>query len=149
MKTTLFLILFLKITCVFSQTQGKLQFSYDAAGNQTNRHYISVSKMKTINTKEIKNLTPENLMTAEQYKDIKYYPNPVNADLYIKWSNDTSQYVNSIVLYNMTGQEIKRIDNLEGFDSSSISFDQFPVGYYNLELLYSNGEKKTLKIIRN
>ena len=147
MKKTI-LILFLTISC-FSFAQ-KIKFTFDAAGNQTKRAICTNCAARNANDTYYKNeatVTKEDLLPSDIEK-ISYYPNPVREELYVKWENLTNNFVNQIDIYSITGQLMKTYENLKGFDTTTISFQPYPEGFYNLVLNYTNGEAKTLKIIK-
>lgn len=79
---------------------------------------------------------------------MSYYPNPVREELYVKWKIETTKTVKSIEVYSMSGQILSSYSNLESTDITSVAFQSYPMGIYNLMLVYSNGETKTLKIVK-
>ena len=56
--------------------------------------------------------------------------------------------VASIEVYSMGGQLVKSIQKLEDNNSSVISFNEYTSGTYSILLLYSNGEQKSITIIK-
>jgi hypothetical protein len=135
----------------YSQTIDHIQFDYDTAGNQIKRYTIDVNpgRNSTDSIKEKDELVEEDFIKTDIYQDISYYPNPVKEELYIKWENTNSIYVNSISIYTLTGQLIKTYSNLKNRNTMDVSFNSLPQGFYTLILVYSNNEQKTLKIIKN
>jgi hypothetical protein len=124
-----------------------LAFDYDNSGNQINRRFIYVASGVYKNS-GLKANDENKLLDTDIYEDIKYYPNPVISELFIKWKNQDENYVNHIELYSINGQLIKKFDNLTKSDEINIDFQGFMSGYYILNLIYSNGEIKNLKIIK-
>ena len=79
---------------------------------------------------------------------ISYYPNPVKEELYLKWELVNENKVASIEVYSMSGQLVKSMQKLESNNSSVISFNEYTSGTYSILLLYSNGEQKSITIIK-
>lgn len=150
MKNLFSLIFLLFIGSCIGQTMDHVVFDYDNAGNQVKRHLVDLdSKQNTMPVKDIKDITESDLIKADIYDDIKYYPNPVKDELYLKWELVNDNKVRSISLYNLNGQLLRTVNNLEKDNSYTFSFQQLPQGIFNLILNYSTGEKKSLKIIKH
>ena len=145
-KIILFLLLF---TTSINFAQTKISFDYDAAGNQTIRQ-ICISCKKTISNEviEIGKLTAEDLQKFSPEDVISYYPNPVKEQLYLKWELINENKLSTIQIYSLTGQLLKTINKLEATTNVVIDFNSFPNGIYNLLLNYTNGENKSIKIIK-
>lgn len=146
---SLLFLLFITTTCI---SQTHIVFDYDNAGNQIKRYLISVgrpSPKSATNIKDIKDIVESDLIKADIYNDIKYYPNPVREELYLKWGLAEGNKVQSMDLYNLNGQLIKTVGSLENVNDYIFPFQQLPQAIYNLVLNYSNGEKKSLKIIKH
>jgi hypothetical protein len=143
----LFFCLFLCLSA-YSQ-QNKITFNYDPAGNQTFRVYClaGCSAKPSKEIKEIEALVEEDMQKFFPEDNISYYPNPVKEEFYIKWEFLENK-VSSIYVYGSTGQALKSFSNLENNANQNISFQQYPTGIYLVVLNYSNGEKKTIKIIK-
>ena len=159
MKIQLFILLLLSISSINAQSSDndtgngngiqKLQFSYDIAGNQTSRKYIVVSnRLANKNSKQIKNLVASDLLTSDVSEEIKFYPNPVQEDLFIQWIETVEKKVVQLQLFNMSGQLLKTFPNNKGNDSMTINFQDFPSGIFNLILEYASADKKVLKIVK-
>lgn len=128
-----------------------LKFTYDLAGNQTNREYVYIASgvwrhSNPANAKEV--ITEEKLIESDIYSDILYYPNPVVSELFLKWKNSEIDFVDRIELYSLSGQLIKSMSNIKNAEETTIDFQSLPSGYYNLLLIYNSGEAKDLKIIK-
>ena len=132
-----------------AQTQ-KLSFDYDEAGNQTQRKWCSSCHSKTSGEtpKEITDLKQEDLQKFFPTDVISYYPNPVKEQLYLKWELINDNKVTSIQLYSLSGQLVKSYTKLEDTDNKTMTFGEYPNGIYTLLLLYTNGEEKSIKIIK-
>ena len=150
MKHTLLFCSLLMVALSFGQTKDHIQFEYDAAGNQVKRYLIDIDPNRYSNpdVKNIKDLKEEDLVKADIYDDIKYYPNPVQEELYVQWKLVDDKYVDRVDVYSMTGQLMRSYDKLKNETTASLSFHNCPSGFYNVILFYSNGEQKSLKIVK-
>jgi hypothetical protein len=142
------LILFLFYGCV-TLAQDKITFSYDVAGNQI-RRYICIGCTPAI---EKQALTPETLTEADLIKSdvsdqISYYPNPVREELYVKWTFVDDKKIENISVYNMNGALLQQFTHFNADNLQTIPFSSYPEGMYEVVLTYSNGEKKSLKIVK-
>lgn len=140
-------LIFLLVFWCFLGNAQRIKFNYDSAGNQTKR-FICLCAAKTDNDSIYK--TPETITENDLIKDdiISYYPNPVREELYLKWSLVQENYVSMIEVYSMTGQLMKNYSNLKELDKTAITFHDYPDGFYNLIMVYGNGDRKTLKIVK-
>lgn len=145
------LILFFLFFVSVVSGQTRVKFTYDSAGNQTIRAICvgCLSRTSTVNDSIATDdtISDNDLIKDEVYNNISYYPNPVKYELYVKWINDKN-YLESIQLYSMSGQLMSKKLNLKKIEMTTIEFQNYPEGFYNLVLIYDNGEKKTLKIIK-
>ena len=128
----------------------KLSFDYDQAGNQIQRWWCSSCHAKTSEEtpKEIADLKQEDLRKFFPTDVISYYPNPVKEQLYLKWELTNDNKVTSIQLYSLGGQLLKETSKLESTNNQTMSFQNYPQGIYTLLLVYTNGEQKSIKIIK-
>lgn len=148
MRKIILLLLFIS-SLSYSQTIDNILFEYDAAGNQVKRHVVYLGdRSSNQDIKDLKQLTDADLTKADIYDDIKYYPNPVVEELYVKWETSTLS-VKNIELYAISGQLMKTYNISGNSDNQIISFINYPTGFYTVLLNYTNGEKKTLKIVKN
>ena len=150
MKKIITLIVF-GIT-IFSNAQQKITFNYDSAGNQILRELCltgcnSLAKPAK-EVKEIEALADEDLLKFSQEDVISYYPNPVKEELFIKWELKDDNYVNSIQVFSLTGQLLRSYQPTVRNDSQNIAFQDYPTGIYAVMLYYSNGDQKSIKIIK-
>lgn len=150
MKEIITLILF-GIT-IFSNAQQKITFNYDSAGNQILRE-LCLSGCDPLakpakEVKEIEALADEDLLKFSQEDTFSYYPNPVKEELFIKWELKDDNYVNSIQVFNLTGQLLRSYQPTGRNDSQNIAFQDYPTGIYAVMLYYSNGDQKSIKIIK-
>lgn len=129
----------------------RIKFNYDDAGNQIRRYICLLCAARESNDsifKDSETLTERDMFQDEKGDVVSYYPNPVREELYIKWKIENENYVNTISVYSMNGQLLKEYDNLKNSNLSTISFQSYPEGVYNLIMLFNNGEKKTFKIVK-
>ena len=133
-----------------TSAQDKILFSYDAAGNQISRTLCLTCASKNIkdNPKEITALTEEDLQKFSPEDVISYYPNPVKEELYLKWELIQDNFVSSIHVYGLNGQMLQSYSNLNRTNNQNIPFQSYPSGVYAVVLYYSNGEQKSIKIIK-
>ena len=143
----LFFLFFLGIN---NYAQNKLSFDYDAAGNQILRQWCTGCHSRTTqNVKDFSEIEKDDLEKFHPEDEISYYPNPVKEQLYLQWELTNHKKVTQILLYNLNGQLIKKIEQLENTSNAIFSFSALPQGIYNLILIYNNGEQKNIKIIKN
>ncbi|WP_254921208.1 T9SS type A sorting domain-containing protein [Flavobacterium sp. ov086] len=136
---------------LLTKAQTKIGFEYDTAGNQI-RRYLCVncppSTGKTADVKEIDSLEEKDLQKFFSEDVISYYPNPVKEELYLKWELLNNNTISSIQVSNMNGQILKKISNLQQLNTQNLAFGEYASGLYLVVLNYSNGEQKTIKIIK-
>jgi hypothetical protein len=149
MKKLFLFCLFIALIAIKSNAQAKINFMYDAAGNQTSRFYCtncgstpvrSTEKTEKVQEKNFQKFFPEDVLS--------YYPNPVKDELYLKWELVNNIKVTTIDLYSVSGQLIKQINEFNTANTHIISFNELAVGMYLLNLNYSNGEVKTINIAK-
>jgi hypothetical protein len=147
MKQLLLIFLFFVTTSIFSQ---KIRFEYDASGNQILRKWCTncLSRESTEEYKEILSLQDTDLQKFFSQDVISYYPNPVKEELYLKWNLINNNAVSNIEIYSFGGQLVSSITNLEKEESKMISFQDYPVGSFLVLLHYTNGEQKSITIIK-
>jgi hypothetical protein len=138
------------VSFVSGQTKDHVQFDYDNAGNQIKRYLIDIfpGKQASPNSTTQSNPTESDLIKADIYDDVKYYPNPVQEELYVQWEKVDENYVDNVSIFSMTGQLMRRYENLRNETSTTLAFYNYPQGYYTVLLVYANGENKTLKIVK-
>ncbi len=149
MKKLLLLSLLLVSITSISQI-NKISFQYDNAGNQIQRLWCSSCPARVSNEvpKEISKLKEEDLQKFFPEDVISYYPNPVKEELYLKWELINENKVTSIQVYALNGQIVKDISKLESTNNQTVIFQDYPKGIYLLQLNYTNGDEKTIKIIK-
>jgi hypothetical protein len=146
-KLFTFLLMLAGILC---HAQDRITFSYDTAGNQIQRKLcLGCLTSKSMETpKEIIALKEEDLIKFFPEDVISYYPNPVKEELYVKWELIDNNVVTSAQVYGFSGQILKSYSGLDKINTQNISFQGYPSGVYAVVLFYSNGEQKSIKIIK-
>lgn len=146
------IILLLTLSGIMCHGQAdRITFSYDDAGNQELRRVcFGCTSWKTTNDtpKEISALKEEDFIKFFSEDIISYYPNPVREELYLKWELIDNNLVKSVEVCSVSGQVIKSYSRLESVNTRTISFQEYPSGVYVVVLFYSNGENKSIKIIK-
>ncbi len=122
---------------------GIIQFSYDNAGNQTQR-LLCINCTAKHSAPKKGEIAPE-IITEDK---ITYYPNPVKEELNLSWELTANNTVTSIQVYNLIGQMLKTYTDTKSNTTQVIPFQEYPIGTYMVELSYSDGKQKTFKIIK-
>jgi len=131
-----------------SQSQTKIKFTYDNAGNQTSRILcINCPSESAKEIKEIEALVDEDLEKISENEMISYYPNPVKEELYLKWQLTENNNITSIQLFSITGQILNTYP-VTNNNAQNILFRSYPSGVYLVLLNYKSGDQKTIKIIK-
>jgi hypothetical protein len=144
-KLTLILILFLIFSKVNAQS---LIFDYDAAGNQEKRSYCSNCKLISNDVKDYKELTDADMNKFFPDDVISYYPNPVKDELFLKWELINNNKVEKISILSLTGQIIQSFNILGKENTKNISFRDLQQGTYLVALYYTDGDQKSITIIK-
>lgn len=129
----------------------KIRFEYDVAGNQIQRKWCPncLSRNAQEVYKEISKIEDSDMQKFFPEDVISYYPNPVKEELYLKWELVNENKVSSIDVFTLNGQVLKTIKENLSQNSLIISFQEYPVGVYFLSLNYTNGNQKSIKIVKN
>ncbi|MFH6945047.1 T9SS type A sorting domain-containing protein [Flavobacterium sp. FlaQc-50] len=137
-------------TFALANAQQKVTFGYDTAGNQISRVLcLSGCTAKSANqTKEIDAIVDGDLQKFFPEDVISYYPNPVKEELYLKWELIDNNKVSSVVVYGLNGQTLETFSRTETINTLTISFQQYLTGIYLVVLNYTDGDQKTVKIIK-
>ena len=148
MRKLLFITL---LFCTTITNAQKIRFDYDSAGNQVLRTWCLYCPSRTANqpVKEIAKLDESDFQKFFPEDVISYYPNPVKEELYLKWDLINDNKVSSIDVFTLNGQVLKSIKENLSQNSLLISFREYPIGVYFLNLNYTNGEQKSIKIVKN
>ncbi|MFA9189391.1 T9SS type A sorting domain-containing protein [Flavobacterium magnesitis] len=144
-KLFILLIFLIGINCT---AQDKIIFTYDTAGNQIERELCINCPLTGKKVKDSKEITKEDLITSEVSDEISYYPNPVKEELYLTWELVNDKTVSSIGVYAINGQTLQSFQKRNKVNTQTIPFQSYPTGVYTVVLMYSNGEQKSIKIIK-
>ncbi len=132
-----------------AQNPDKIVFTYDDAGNQSLRELcINCMNPNARYINNPKDLKKEDLVKSEVSNLISYYPNPVQEELYLSWELANNNAVTSIQIYDLNGRLLRTFQGLAILNSQTIPFIEYPAGNYLVMLVYTNGEQKTIKIIK-
>jgi hypothetical protein len=145
------LVLLIAFSLSIQAQQKKITFTYDSAGNQVSRVLCLTCTAKNSDApppKEIVAITEEDLQKFAPNDVISYYPNPVREELYLKWELANDIYVKNLNVYSFTGQKLKSYSQSDNGNTQTIPFQGYPEGVYLIVLEYSNGDEKTIKIIK-
>lgn len=124
-------------------SQAKIVFTYDEAGNQIYREFICINcDRQTITPQE-----PEFKKLLDD-ENINFYPNPVSEDLFLKWQISNEKQISSIQLFTINGVNVRNINGLEQTENQIINFQTYAEGNYILFFTYTDGSKKSIKIIK-
>lgn len=149
MKKHYTLLLLFCCSLIVAQNPDKIVFTYDAAGNQTLRELcINCTNPNARYISNPKDLKKEDLVKSDVSDFISYYPNPVKEELYLSWELANNNSVTAIQIYDLNGRLIRAFQRLTSVNIQTIPFTEYPAGNYLVMLVYSNGEQKTIKIIK-
>lgn len=158
-KKILMILCFIQVGTLYAQQGGNtLSFSYDRSGNQVVRELICLGvgcvPKKTMNSIQTEEPVREvgsremNWRGSSENSGLKYYPNPVQDDLYITWEDIQDDTVTQVFVYSGTGQFLKSFD-LEGEAVQTVvNFSAYPKGMYQVILFFEKQEKQVLRIIK-
>lgn len=140
-KRVSFILGILFVSFSVLQAQDKIQFQYDAAGNQTSRTIVMSNTRSAQSAKAKQEFFQEELGKTL----IRLFPNPVKTDLTIEVIGFESKTQGELILYDMNGKVLKR----EKIDSSRTILDMQSLltGNYVMHILL-NGEQSVWKIIK-
>jgi hypothetical protein len=125
-------------------------FEYDAAGNQILRQWCANCRMQSPNQpKDFSKVMDSDMEKFYPEDVISYYPNPVKEQLYLKWELIDNKKVSKIEFYDISGKYVNSIESFDSENSTILSFGNYPSGIYFVNLIYSNSEVKTIKIIKD
>jgi hypothetical protein len=149
MKKLLLLSLLLQSLAGFAQEE-RLQFQYDAAGNQI------VSRLVCINCPEdpgagggeapVDN-TPI-VLSEKTLNQLTYFPNPVSQELTLLWKNNPHRRITSISVYTLGGKRALYASPLNLQESLVLSFSALASGVYEVVALTSDGKTEAFKILK-
>lgn len=144
-KIFAFIFMFFNLFC-WTQTT-KLLFSYDTSGNQIARTLCvncPVGQGRPSNSVEASKIETETIVLDK----VTFFPNPVAEELNIKWELISNKTVDYITVYNTNGALMQNYIDLKNDSLKVIPFGSYPSGMYIVSLTYSDGEQKSLQIIK-
>ncbi len=144
-----YLLLLFALLSVKLTAQNKVLFEYDNAGNQIKRTLcLNCDPALGKTSKEIADLQKEDLKQFFSSDVISYYPNPVKQELYLSWDLVSQSQVSAIQIYASSGRLIKNIPKTAQKNNQVLYFQDYPSDIYSVLLLYTNGDQKAIKIIK-
>lgn len=143
---------------LMAQQQYAIQFSYDAAGNQTLRNRVCVNcqgaAREPLDTTEVVTVDLEedilqDALGEETVEDprIMAYPNPVTNILHVEWVN-TEKPVAQMVLFSGIGRQLYQTDISTRQGNLNLDFSTYPPGRYILYVQYTDRSKKAFHILK-
>ena len=88
------------------------------------------------------------LLSSYGLTQVTFVPNPVQEELYLKWDLTNEKKVSSIEVYSINGQRVNEYHNLDKENTKNIPFQEYPQGTYLVLLNYTNGEQKSITILK-
>ncbi len=138
-KTILSLAFFcICITCITIQSQQKIRYTYDNAGNRIERKIILTKSFNKMKEAQVLNE-----VLAE--RTVKIYPNPTKGSLTVSLGDQDSEVIGEIFIFGLNGQMIttrKIKSNMQTFDLSNE-----PTGTYIMKIII-DGKSSSWKIIK-
>lgn len=130
-----------------------LLFTYDGAGNQTQRLYCDNPDCKTSFTdalaeKVVSTEIKEDKKETLTEKGLQVYPNPVHNIVTISFNTTLLKQVSTMKMYNVAGVLISQ-PNHTGLNTLQVNLQQLPSGVYFLHIHLKNAKSITRKIIKN
>jgi hypothetical protein len=148
MKKIVLLLLFAPF---FVQSQNKVLFTYDSAGNQIVRQLCinCLTGKQDLSKEEIIALQEEEKEKFSPEESFSFYPNPVQEELYLFWTPTTTDTPNSIQVHSVNGQLLYTTTSiLNNTSYQVIPFSNYPTGVYLVNINYPSKSAKFIKIIK-
>lgn len=119
----------------------KIYFDYDQAGNQVLRCRFGC--FKNNNKSEVK---VASRVKEENIKDIfTYYPNPVNDELVLSWSNNN---IKKVHVFDINGKLLIKYNVKSNSTKFKIPFTNYIQGVYIVKVVFDDENIKMFKIIK-
>lgn len=129
MKTKYIFLLVYILSCKILFAQSKVCYTYDKAGNRTNRTICLKSKEATSDSVSIAKIPiTENM--GEMV--ITLYPNPTKGQLKIQITNKTCETEGVLELYDLSGRLVK-VQKTVG-ESTMLDISRYPLGIYLMRI---------------
>lgn len=157
MKKTILLLLFIMLggSSIHAQSQYKIQFSYDTAGNQSLRDRVCVncgSTAKAVDSTLVADVDEKSDLIEEKEDTLEdlgivAYPNPVTDILAVEWIA-TKNPVQQIVVFSRVNQQLasKKIKSNQG--NIGLDFSTYPAGMYIVVVFYMDKTKQSFQVIK-
>ena len=129
MKTKYIFLLVYILSCKILFAQSKVCYTYDKAGNRTNRTICLKSKEATSDSVSIAKIPiTENM--GEML--ITLYPNPTKGQLTIQITNITCETEGALELYDLSGRLVI-VQKTVG-ESTMLDISRYPLGIYLMRI---------------
>lgn len=138
---------------VFGQTE--LRFTYDAAGNQTNRvlctqggdcedpeAHLKIAKKIVVTDTESKRTEPNRVDP-----DIRIYPNPTSGEVHLSWESSLIDSIQSIYLTNSAGTIFLDVPFSNADTKLHFDVSPYPNGLYIFKFFFSDRKTTVSKKI--
>ena len=149
--TIISLLCFLAVASVTAQNQYKINFSYDNAGNQTNRDWVCINCTTTaVDTTKVEDIDLSDISDIEEdieRSTIIAYPNPVTNLLTLDWQHNKKE-VSQIVVFSGIGQQLLQRSVKSKQGSINLDFTNYQQGLYFIHVFYTDKTKKTFNVIK-
>ncbi|GAB4318914.1 MAG: hypothetical protein Kow00127_11050 [Bacteroidales bacterium] len=132
-NTILTLFMLLSGTYLFAQKDYHVEFTYDAAGNRTERHIIELKKQGKDNNPESKSTRAKNYTQALGQHQITIFPNPVKEQLTVKITNPELSNATRLELLSLPGKRMYSKKVLR--ESTQVDLSKLPAGTYILKII--------------
>lgn len=158
MKKLLLFVLFSTLIFQVSNSQSKLLFSYDTAGNQNQRFYCEVgpcnppvpsAKSDEI-IKEIAETENTNAINNNDSLDglLKMYPNPTNNSVFISFQNSPFSAIKQLKVFNVYSTLVKTISINKNASNLEFDLSNQSAGVYFFVFIKTDGSSFIEKIIK-
>ncbi|MFA4853264.1 MAG: T9SS type A sorting domain-containing protein [Bacteroidales bacterium] len=152
----LFSLLCIPLVLLFAgaKAQTYIEYTYDAAGNRTQRFVIYLKLADTTNLQDSASQVNQPADSSSVFSEnignckVSVFPNPIQGKLTLRIINTLSPAQTpetKTFIYNESGTLLKQTVATE--PEQSIDFSMFTVGVYYLKVMVNNADK-TFKIIK-
>lgn len=158
MKNTLFRLLTLGLLLLSARSYSQqLTFSYDAAGNQTERKWVCINcpvPRGTAVTSASGMLTKVEMKLADTAKrtivkrTITASPNPFLENLNVNWETESGISVKNISVFTVNGIKVEEANPAPNQHHITIPFQHLATGMYILYVTFSDQRKESIKVIK-
>lgn len=147
-------LFFFLATIGFKGFAQQLSFTYDAAGNQTQRQWICINCRPGTSQSSTQPLVMEIKSQESDKQQLKMTkiiasPNPFKEILNLSWQSNEQVYVKEIGIYTITGIKTHDLKPGPSQQELSVPFSHMPVGTYIVSVILSNQKRETFKVIKN